>query len=694
MFRKQTIVTLFISCLMFVGIASPARALTFLANSEFTLRQGIALAKTFAGTDTIDLTGSSITLTSDLTLDTDLILRNGTLNLNNNDITITIPGDYNSTFDSLTVKNSDARNAIENFGTLTIQNSNILFNNNRALYNFNTLNVNTSTFDNNGIGITSTTSINVTHSVFTNHNTLAIELFRITSASEININIEHSVFHSNNRVGNGVGSVILAVLVNNSTVTLTANQFYDNTSPDEIFYFDGTDVFINRNVFYDNTSPNSIFRFSEADVFINNSVFAGNDADRLMYLDCFLCNLEVAFSTFADNNVNSLFEKDFEDDVVSVSVVNSILMDGLSNPSFNISSSSFTYNLSDVPITGTGNVVGDPLFANPSNRDYALSEGSPAIDSAKRFVFNPFFEDVLGNPRTVDDVGIAQLHDSNTDKGAYEFQFSTQYVATATASDNSASENGDTGEFTVDLYFPNRVGEDVTVNYSLGGTATSGRDYMALSGSVVIPQGQQTATIDVIPLDDEFNDDDESIILTITSVSNPNVVFFNFNPPQITITDNDETAIVVTPPNGPITEGATGAFTIALATIPDASVPISIVPVDDSVCTVSPETIKLSDTTPITISITAVDDSANNQGGFRECQLTLTNTLNTTGAEYRNIDPDDVRVPVLDSLITPSDVIYIINRVSLNDLSADFDGDNDVDNDDVNALLALMTILD
>jgi hypothetical protein len=57
---------------------------------------------------------------------------------------------------------------------------------------------------------------------------------------------------------------------------------------------------------------------------------------------------------------------------------------------------------------------------------------------------------------------------------------------------------------------------DLTVRYSVGGTATNGADYTTLSGSVVIPAGASTVTITVIPIDDTLAEDDETVVLTLS----------------------------------------------------------------------------------------------------------------------------------------------------------------------------------
>ncbi|MEZ0542100.1 cellulose binding domain-containing protein [Fibrella arboris] len=59
---------------------------------------------------------------------------------------------------------------------------------------------------------------------------------------------------------------------------------------------------------------------------------------------------------------------------------------------------------------------------------------------------------------------------------------------------------------------------DLTVNYSIGGTATNGTDYTpALSGVATIPAGQPSITITLTPVDDAVIDASETVILTITA---------------------------------------------------------------------------------------------------------------------------------------------------------------------------------
>ena len=82
-------------------------------------------------------------------------------------------------------------------------------------------------------------------------------------------------------------------------------------------------------------------------------------------------------------------------------------------------------------------------------------------------------------------------------------------------SDGNASESqGDLGQFS--LQRPAwSVGESLTVNYSVSGTATSVDDYEALSDTVTFLSGQAVASITILPVDDSEMETDETVVVTL-----------------------------------------------------------------------------------------------------------------------------------------------------------------------------------
>jgi hypothetical protein len=62
--------------------------------------------------------------------------------------------------------------------------------------------------------------------------------------------------------------------------------------------------------------------------------------------------------------------------------------------------------------------------------------------------------------------------------------------------------------------------DDINVNYTIGGTATNGVDYVVLPGTVLIPAGERSASIPVIPIDDGPPDVSSTVILKVSPGTN------------------------------------------------------------------------------------------------------------------------------------------------------------------------------
>jgi len=95
-------------------------------------------------------------------------------------------------------------------------------------------------------------------------------------------------------------------------------------------------------------------------------------------------------------------------------------------------------------------------------------------------------------------------------------------AVSVTSADTSALESGpDTGTFTI-----TRTGDtaaDLTVSYTLTGTAGNGTDYQTIPLTTVIPAGSPSVDIVVTPIDDTDTEAAESVTLTLVSTSNYDV---------------------------------------------------------------------------------------------------------------------------------------------------------------------------
>lgn len=103
--------------------------------------------------------------------------------------------------------------------------------------------------------------------------------------------------------------------------------------------------------------------------------------------------------------------------------------------------------------------------------------------------------------------------DAACDVGAFEYQEAVTVVA-SDADAHEAPGEGDDGTGTFTFTRPNSDGP-LTVNYTVGGTATSGDDYAPLSGTATFADGELTTTATVDPVADELAEDDETVVVTI-----------------------------------------------------------------------------------------------------------------------------------------------------------------------------------
>lgn len=93
----------------------------------------------------------------------------------------------------------------------------------------------------------------------------------------------------------------------------------------------------------------------------------------------------------------------------------------------------------------------------------------------------------------------------------------TVSIAATDANAAEASTTVNPGTFTI-----SRTGSTaaaLTVNYTIGGTATNGIDYNRLAGSAVIPAGQSSVTINLTPVNDATSEGNETILLTLTDTA-------------------------------------------------------------------------------------------------------------------------------------------------------------------------------
>ena len=156
------------------------------------------------------------------------------------------------------------------------------------------------------------------------------------------------------------------------------------------------------------------------------------------------------------------------------------------------------------------------------------------------------------------------------------------------------------------------------ISYSVAGTATSGDDYTALSGTVTVLTSQTTATITIPVLDDAIVEGSETVQITLTGVTSGSASL-DGTPANLTATntigDDDNPGITITESSGDTETNETGtsdSFTVVLSSQPLTNVQLGIVSLDTGEGTVNPSVLIFTNgnwNIPQTVTVTGVDDN-------------------------------------------------------------------------------------
>ena len=118
----------------------------------------------------------------------------------------------------------------------------------------------------------------------------------------------------------------------------------------------------------------------------------------------------------------------------------------------------------------------------------------------------------------------------------------------------------------------------LTVTYQVTGTATSGSDYTALSGTVTVPKDATTATIPVTIVDDSLQEGSETVVLKLTEIYGYRVESPGTH--TLTIAASDKPAVSVTAGPSPVTEGTGATFTVGVSPAPSENLLVNLTVAD------------------------------------------------------------------------------------------------------------------
>jgi uncharacterized repeat protein (TIGR01451 family) len=192
----------------------------------------------------------------------------------------------------------------------------------------------------------------------------------------------------------------------------------------------------------------------------------------------------------------------------------------------------------------------------------------------------------------------------------------------------SADEGAGSTTMTVTLSNPSVF--TVTVDYATGdGTATAGTDYTGISGTLTFEPGSTSDTFDVAIFEDTTDEDDETVIMTLTNAISGTVG--TPNPATLTILDNDGEPTI----NFPTSEfsigeeDGTATLTVTLSNPSDFPITVDY-ETGDGTATAGDDYVAASGTltftpgvTTTTFSVTVINDTLDEND--ETVLLTLTN---------------------------------------------------------------------
>jgi len=281
----------------------------------------------------------------------------------------------------------------------------------------------------------------------------------------------------------------------------------------------------------------------------------------------------------------------------------------LSNPNDSGAATTVAFTIAGTAIDGTDyNRTGSFVF--PSNGttvarninitpiDDALTEGTETVTLTLTGTNNTLF--TIGG---ADEATVSILDND--------------YTATIIAADADAAENtpaNATGIFTVDLGNVNNTGAPIVVNFTRAGTATHVTDYANIGLTVNVPNGDQSANVNIVPVDDALIEAPETVILNLGTGTAYNLAAASTRTATINIVDNDAAGFTITETGGNTATSepdVADTFSMVLTSQPASNVILNLVSSDTGEGTVAPATVTF---TPANynvaqeITITGADD--------------------------------------------------------------------------------------
>ncbi|WP_299797309.1 Calx-beta domain-containing protein [uncultured Maribacter sp.] len=234
------------------------------------------------------------------------------------------------------------------------------------------------------------------------------------------------------------------------------------------------------------------------------------------------------------------------------------------------------------PLTVTYNLIGGTATEGD---DYVIASTAVIANGASftNLLVNPEDDDLVEVDETVVMTITAIDSDSYTigtpdtetvtiiDNDIFEASIES---TTATARESPLT----VGVFTVDVDKINATGAPIEIEYTVSGTADEGDDFSALSGTVVIEEGESTGVITLTPINDTDIESNETVVLTL--VNGPDYTVGGPDSATVIIVSDDTNVAQITASDGTAAESngavSSGEFTVSLSAPNNTTGPIIV----------------------------------------------------------------------------------------------------------------------
>lgn len=211
-------------------------------------------------------------------------------------------------------------------------------------------------------------------------------------------------------------------------------------------------------------------------------------------------------------------------------------------------------------------------------------------------------------------------------------------------------------KITVTLSSP--VSTTVSVNYATANGSASEADYSTKTGTLNFLPGTTVNSFLVAIADDEIEEPDETIMLTLSTPTSATII--GANPALLTILDNDVALVVVEPTVVNLDlKSAKASYEIVLQSAPINAVTITTI--SDTNLTLNPDTLIFTPETWNTPQIITIDI---NQGVDAGYQALIRHTTTSSDPNYHNMVVNNVLVNVLNEPIN-ADINFLPNQLTI-----------------------------